>query len=124
MPYIKKQRRDELDQEELEDIKPATVGELNYVITTICVNYLKLNSTSYRVINEIMGAIECAKQEFYRRVAVPYEQIKIKENGDISGYVVVKECPLAPPAPPPIRRVREGYTPMKDQIREKGNSNV
>jgi len=30
-----------------------------------------------------MGVLECVKQEFYRRRAVPYEEEKIEENGDI-----------------------------------------
>ena len=30
-----------------------------------------------------MGVLECCKLEFYRRVAAPYEDIKIEENGDV-----------------------------------------
>ena len=30
-----------------------------------------------------MGALECAKLELYRRVAAPYEDVKIMENGDV-----------------------------------------
>jgi len=30
-----------------------------------------------------MGALEGAKLEFYRRVVVPYEEKKMKENGDV-----------------------------------------
>lgn len=32
---------------------------------------------------DIQGALECCKLEFYRRVAVPYEDRKIKLNGDV-----------------------------------------
>jgi hypothetical protein len=38
---------------------------------------------SYQTINDIVGALEGAKLEFYRRVAVPYEDKKIIENGDV-----------------------------------------
>jgi hypothetical protein len=38
---------------------------------------------NYKHINEIIGVLECAKQEFYRRVAAPYEDTKIQENGDV-----------------------------------------
>ena len=31
----------------------------------------------------ILGAVECAKLELYRRAVVPYEKKKIKENGDV-----------------------------------------
>jgi hypothetical protein len=58
------------------------------MITNLCLKYLKSKiykggHWDYRRINEVMGALECAKQEFYRRVAVPYEDKKIKENGDV-----------------------------------------
>jgi len=38
---------------------------------------------SYQTINDIIGALEGAKMEFYRRVVVPYEDKKIKDNGDV-----------------------------------------
>jgi hypothetical protein len=34
----------------------------------------------------ITGVVENVKQEFYRRVAVPYEEEKIVQNGDIKEY--------------------------------------
>ena len=34
-------------------------------------------------LNAIIGALECAKLELYRRVAAPYEDDKIIENGDV-----------------------------------------
>lgn len=37
---------------------------------------------------EIGGAIECAKLEFYRRVAAPYEDKKIAENGDVYPAII------------------------------------
>ena len=37
----------------------------------------------YFYLNRAMGVLECIKQEFYRRVAAPYEDIKIVENGDV-----------------------------------------
>lgn len=33
--------------------------------------------------SEIIGALECCKLELYRRIAAPYEDIKIGENGDV-----------------------------------------
>jgi len=32
---------------------------------------------------DAIGALECAKLELYRRVAAPYEDTKIAENGDV-----------------------------------------
>ena len=36
------------------------------------------------------GVLENIKQEFYRRVALPYEEKKIIENGDIKEYLKMK----------------------------------
>lgn len=80
MPYIKQERRDEFDNGNAEAEK---AGELNYMITTECLNYLNKHGKSYMVINDIVGALECAKLEFYRRLVAPYEDTKIAENGDV-----------------------------------------
>lgn len=81
MPYIAdNQRREELD-DCLET--PMNAGELNYKITKILDNYLYHHGLSYTTMNEIIGVMECAKLEFYRRVAAPYEEKKIRENGDV-----------------------------------------
>jgi len=80
MPYIKKEDRERLDN--LESI-PETPGELNYVIT-MCINrYIGEHGLRYDIINDVVGALESAKLEFYRRIAAPYEDIKIIENGDV-----------------------------------------
>ena len=78
MPYIRQEER--LRAAKL----PETPGELNYAITTLCVEYLHaVLSPGYQDMNEIMGVLECAKQEFYRQVVAPYEDRKLKENGDV-----------------------------------------
>jgi hypothetical protein len=46
----------------------------------------KQKVVSYENFNAVMGALESAKQEYYRRVMVPYEEEKIKQNGDILGF--------------------------------------
>ena len=58
-------------------------GELNYTITVSLLAYMERHGISYTTINDIIGALEGAKQEFYSRIAVPYEDRKRKENGDI-----------------------------------------
>jgi len=58
-------------------------GDLNYAITCLLDKHVKDNGLSYKSINSAIGAIECAKQEFYRRVAVPYEEKKLAKNGDV-----------------------------------------
>jgi len=55
-------------------------GEVNYVITKMLKQVYPLR---YFNINRAMGVLECVKQEFYRRVAAPYEDKKIREAGDV-----------------------------------------
>lgn len=83
MPYIRQERRDVL-AEYLE--VPLNSGELNFCFTKIIEHYLGVRVLNYAAINDIIGALEGAKLEFYRRVAVPYETRKIEENGDIATY--------------------------------------
>jgi hypothetical protein len=79
MPYIVEERRAELDPM----VHPETPGELNYCITMVVIDYLKSHKLSYGTINDIVGALDGAKMEFYRRVAIPYEDEKISTNGDV-----------------------------------------
>jgi len=78
MPYITPERREELKTQ-----RPANPGELNHEFTVLIVEYLKEHGLAYRTINDIVGALEGAKLEFYRRIAVPYETAKHAENGDV-----------------------------------------
>lgn len=61
----------------------SPAGELNKAITKILIKYLHDRKLSYQTINDIVGALEGAKLEFYRRVAADYENKKIQENGDV-----------------------------------------
>lgn len=79
MPYIKQEDRKALERGEV----VTTSGELNFAITQLLVEYLNINGLKYKTINDIVGALEGAKMEFYRRVATPYENAKIEENGDV-----------------------------------------
>jgi hypothetical protein len=95
MPYIKQDKRDILEVP-LKDLiheiqgllkeKPQNApGILNYCITTL-ITYVYNKETKYEDIAAVTGMLENVKQEFYRRYAVPYEDEKIKENGDIFMY--------------------------------------
>lgn len=81
MPYIKPTKREALMLDF--NIIPMDAGELNFVFTELIKRYMDLNKLNYQTINDVVGALEGAKLEFYRRVAVPYEDLKIKENGDV-----------------------------------------
>ena len=78
MPYIAAYNRQKLTE------GPAvTPGELNYQFTMLISEYMLTQGLTYQSINDIVGALEGAKLEFYRRVVVPYEDAKILENGDL-----------------------------------------
>lgn len=78
MPYIPKADRDSL----ISGHFPETAGELNFLFTGTCLAYLQAGE-SYQRYNDCIGALEGAKLELYRRRIAPYEDKKIKENGDI-----------------------------------------
>lgn len=84
MPYIGVLRRYELDKK-LEKILDEELnnGELNYVISRIIKSRLEKVNVNYNICNEIMGVLECAKLEFYRKVVAGYEEVKIAENGKL-----------------------------------------
>ena len=60
-----------------------TSGELNFQFTQLIVAYMRRHGKCYATMNDIVGALEGAKSEFQRRVVGPYEDTKIKENGDV-----------------------------------------
>ncbi len=80
MPYIKSERRVAIGRDVT---MPKTSGELNFLFTEIIRDYIHYHGLNYQHINDVLGALEGAKQEFYRRIAAPYEDEKIKENGDV-----------------------------------------
>jgi hypothetical protein len=80
MPYIDAKARVRL----AEGGRPQTPGELNYAITRLVDEYLiDKGPMRYAHVNEVIGAMECAKLELYRRIAAPYEDRKIAEMGDV-----------------------------------------
>jgi len=85
MPYILQSNRDRLDPKIKELAKTIDfnqrAGELNYTITKLLLT-LK-GAEKYQDYNELIGALESAKLEFYRREIAPYEDVKVKENGDV-----------------------------------------
>lgn len=81
MPYIPQKLREDLDN----GAPPLSAGELNYAITKLCVEYAfaTIRPSNYSTFNEVIGVLECAKQEFYRRIVVLYEDEKKELNGDV-----------------------------------------
>jgi len=78
MPYIASHLKHMLEITH----EPLTCGELNYMFTSLIKKYMA-NGVNYQKINDVVGALEGAKMEFYHRIARPYEDKKIEENGDV-----------------------------------------
>jgi hypothetical protein len=93
MPYIRKEQREIIDPliealaKKINGLMELSgsyeAGLLNYVITKILIKTEFDNGVRYARINEVMGVLECVKQEIYRRKAASYEDEKAKENGDV-----------------------------------------
>ena len=99
MPYIDEEERLELDTQidnmilAIRDNKTNLnnphdfsnyLGRINYCFSRII--YGVMRDVSYRNIAMVTGVLENIKQEYYRRVAEPYEDMKIRQNGDIKEY--------------------------------------
>lgn len=99
MPYINEEERAELDEvieiiaKAIKDNKTSLVnpnnfanflGRINYCFSRVLL--LVMGDVSYSKIAMATGVLENIKQEFYRRAATTYENIKINENGDIKEY--------------------------------------
>jgi len=82
MPYITQTQREVL---RMGMVIPKNAGELNYRFTRLALDYLAMNGTSYQHLNDIIGALEACKMEFYRRLVAVYEDGKILTNGDVYG---------------------------------------
>ena len=98
MPYVKKQLRELVDHK-IDDLVVVlreqdqysngrdTKGLTNYTITRILIGVFgkdyEHDRKSYSLINDAIGVLGCVGLEFYRRLAAPYEDEKIKENGEV-----------------------------------------
>jgi len=90
MPYIKKQDRKKFDPL-IEKINLGKAGEVNYVITKLVHRYLKKKGINYDNLNEVIGVLEAAKLELYRKIAAPYEEEKIAKNGRVGELDIEKQ---------------------------------
>ena len=84
MPYIKKELREEIDNCVcLNAYILKADGRLNYFIVKLFLLYMRVYGMSYAHAKEFLGELEMAKMEIYRRYIAPYEDEKIKTNGDV-----------------------------------------
>jgi hypothetical protein len=91
MPYIKPVHRIALDPyiDALRDRLRTggnCPGDLNYVISRL-VGAQWIDEPRYKTIAKVVGVLTNVTQEFYRRIAGPYEDKAIEKNGDINEYI-------------------------------------
>jgi hypothetical protein len=84
MPYIKPSDRVKIDTAVTQLPLDMSIGQLNYLITQVLMWYLR-PEPRYEDLNALLGVLEAVKHELYRRLAVPYEDKKKEENGDVYG---------------------------------------
>ena len=99
MPYIAQEKRRQVDHL-IDDLRFALAsmeaddelnnmdGNVNYIITRLLMSvYGDKDTTTYSNINAVIGVLECAKNEFYRKVAAPYEDQKEFDHGGTDATV-------------------------------------
>lgn len=100
MPYIAPEKRVKLDPliDELARLivaetkkqkdQAAFVGLLNYTCTRLALKILRMQfgQIRYWLIAIVTGTFKNISDEFYRRLAIPYEDKQILKNGDVDLY--------------------------------------
>lgn len=94
MPYVDQKIRNQLDADIemlFDSIQGPTRGSdihpgiLNYAISKLLHMHIQFQGgPNYRLLNELIGMLDCAKLELYRQLAAPYEDKKKRENGSVS----------------------------------------
>ena len=93
MPYIKQEDRIQYD-DFIDDLAIALEtknndilsGHLNYVLFRLAgllAQGTSSNPGNYARLAVVRSALNEARDEFHRRIMIPYEDKKIKENGDV-----------------------------------------
>ncbi len=81
MPYIKERRKRAIWSGQ----DCVNTGELTYLLYVTCLEYCnRIEKPNFQTYAEVIAALDCAKEEFRRRILNPYEDKKIEENGDVN----------------------------------------
>lgn len=90
MPYIAEERRSDLDPHISEVISTLhklgwSEGDLNYTISRL-VGAAFEQEPRYHTIARVTGVLKNVADEFYRRIATPYENSAVEKNGDVGEF--------------------------------------
>jgi hypothetical protein len=101
MPYIAEDRRAKLDPHVSEVITALrelgwNEGDLNYTVSRL-VGAAFEEEPRYHTIARVTGVLKNVADEFYRRIASPYEDAAIEKNGDVGEFarIVAKSLDAA-----------------------------
>lgn len=82
MPYIKQDERKKMDRivNLMAILGVEAKGDLNYILYKFCKHCI---TPSYNNFKNYCGELRQCATEIERRILAPYEDEKIKENGDV-----------------------------------------
>jgi len=82
MPYIKPENREIMDKivHQMALLGVEANGDLNYILYKFCKHCI---TPSYNNYKNFCGELRQCATEIERRLMAPYEDEKIKENGDV-----------------------------------------
>jgi len=82
MPYIKQEERARCDLvvKQMADSGIKANGDLNYILFKYCKEYIQPSYNNYK---NCIGELQETVAEIRRRLLAPYEDQKIRENGDV-----------------------------------------
>jgi len=92
MPYIEDKMKKEM-ADSINDLSMwiQSKGDLNYVICELVGRFILDDDLTYTKISEKIDAVHDAEAELRRRILVPYEELKIDENGDVPSFIQILE---------------------------------
>lgn len=87
MPYIQSKDRQRIDPY----IAPLTdtlktVGDLNYAVTRVALQYLENIGMNYSNFSNLIGTLTLIPMEIWRRIGQPYEYMKQQLNDDLPEF--------------------------------------
>lgn len=81
MPYVVPEIREGLRPDPLHVARNP--GELQFQVACLVDDFVTEAGLRYATCNDVLGALDGASREFYRRIVAPYEDKKIVDNGDV-----------------------------------------
>jgi len=82
MSYVKHDIRNAINKYiDFDNCQIEDCEQLQYVITKICIDYLKLNGLKFQTVNDIIGVLDTVKDDIRQQAKMvikqPYENLKI-----------------------------------------------